>query len=296
MRAVPTRDTPTPAAPEVSANMSEPQKPRSNLTLRLLTAAVTVPLILYSLFFPPKWLFPGMTVTVCVLGAIELFAMVAPEHPFTRAWGVLTSLFVCLLVGGVIPMTWALPTFLLITLGGLLTTLVKPEPMAQAAARAGWSIAGPAYLGGLFGTIVLLFHQQHGGEWCVLAMLYAFWSDTAGYFVGRAFGKHRLYPAVSPNKTVEGSIGGLVGALLGSLIAHFWFLPSLGLVAAFLLAIAAAAAGQLGDLCESVIKRSTGVKDSGTLLPGHGGILDRVDALLFTNAAVYLYVAFSGVG
>ena len=280
--------------PTWSANMTEPSKPRSNLALRLLTAAVTVPLLLYSLFFPPTWLFPGLTVTVCVLGAYELFAMVAPQHPLTRTWGVATSLLVCLVVGGVFGPDWALPTFLLVTLGGLLTTLVKVEPMAQAASRAGWSIAGPAYVGGLFGVIVLLFRQPHGGEWCVLAMLYAFWSDTAGYFVGRSYGKHRLYEAVSPKKTIEGSIGGILGALLGSMIAHFWFLPSLGFLAAIGLAVIAAIAGQLGDLCESVIKRSTGVKDSGTLLPGHGGILDRVDALLFTNATVYLYVALFG--
>jgi phosphatidate cytidylyltransferase len=294
MRAVPTRDTPTPVAPKVSANMPDTAQPPSNLSLRLLTAAVTVPLILYSLFLPPTWLFPALTVIVCILGAYELFAMVAPDHPVTRAWGVATSLFVCLMVGGVFSHSWALPTFVMVTLGGLLTTLVKVEPMDQAATRAGWSIAGPAYIGGLFGVIVLLFRQPHGGEWCVLAMLYAFWSDTAGYFVGRSFGKHRLYEAVSPKKTVEGSIGGLLGALLGSLIAHFWFLPSLSLLAAIVLAFAAAAAGQLGDLCESVIKRSTGVKDSGKLLPGHGGILDRVDALLFANATVYLYVAFAG--
>jgi phosphatidate cytidylyltransferase len=170
--------------------------------------------------------------------------------------------------------------------------LIKVEPVNHVAARAGWSIAGPLYLGALFGVIALLFSHPHGGEWVLLAMLYAFWSDTFGYFVGRRFGKHPLYPAVSPKKTVEGSIGGLGGALLGGLIAHFWFLPSLPLLDAFVLSIVAAAAGQAGDLCESLIKRSTGVKDSGTLLPGHGGILDRVDALLFAAAIVYLYAAW----
>ena len=274
--------------------MPETTKPRSNLTLRLLTAAATVPLILYSLFLAPKWLFPGMAVTMCVLGAYELFTMIAPQHGVMRAWGVATSLLVCLVVGGVLGPGWIAPSFVLVICGGLLTSLIQVEPMAHAASRSGWSIAGPAYIGGLFGIIVLLFRQAHGGEWCVLAMLYAFWSDTAGYFVGRAFGKHRLYMAVSPNKTIEGSIGGILGALLGSMVAHFWFLPSLGFLPAVLLAIVAAIAGQLGDLCESLIKRSTGVKDSGTLLPGHGGVLDRVDALLFTNAAVYLYVAWQG--
>jgi phosphatidate cytidylyltransferase len=203
-------------------------------------------------------------------------------------------MLLCVLVSGGIDARWALPIFLLVTCGGLLTSLIKVDPTSGASARAAWSVAGPAYMGGLFGTITLLFRQPHGGEWVLLAMLFAFWSDTAGYFVGKAYGKHRLYYAVSPNKTIEGAIGGLLGALVGGLIAHFWFLPQLSLGAVFILAPVGAAAGQLGDLCESLIKRSTGVKDSGKLLPGHGGLLDRVDALLFSSAVVYLYTFFFG--
>jgi phosphatidate cytidylyltransferase len=274
--------------------MIEPEKPRSNLTLRLSTAAVTVPLLLYSLLGGPLWLFPSMTALVCGLGAHELFTMVAPKHPLLRVWGVLASLFLCGQVGGVFDPAWTVPTFVLVTCGGLMVSLVQVDPLHEASTRAAWSVAGPNYLGVLFGTIVLLFRHPHGGEWVVLAMLYAFWSDTAGYFVGRRYGKRPLYLAVSPKKTIEGSIGGLLGALVGGLIAHFWFLPSLPLLDAILLSVVAAAAGQVGDLCESLIKRSTGVKDSGKLLPGHGGILDRVDALLFSTAVVFLYTVALG--
>src|ERR1700712_4828162 len=226
--------------------MTEPAKSRSNLSLRLLTAAVTVPLLLYSLFLPPRWLFPSLVLLVCTLSAYELFAMTTPKHPITRAWGVVSSLFLCCVVGAILPVSWTGPAFILITCGGLLSSLINVEPIPEAATRAAWAVTGPLYLGGLFGVISLFFLQPHGGEWVVLAMLYAFWSDTAGYFVGRALGKHRLYVAVSPKKTVEGSLGGLLGALLGGLIAHFWFLPSLSLVAALLLSPIAAAIGQLG--------------------------------------------------
>jgi phosphatidate cytidylyltransferase len=270
--------------------MSEKAPARSNLALRLLTAAVTVPLILYTLFLGPHWAFPALTGFVCSLGAIELFAMVAPEHRALRIWGLLASLAVYVtFVIGPTPEQQTGMTLGLVG-GGMLVSLIRVEPIGAASNRMGWAIAGPLYMGALFGTIALLFQQRHGGEWAVLAMLAGFWSDTGGYFVGRAYGKHKLYEAVSPKKTIEGSIGGAAAALIGGLIAHFWFLPSLPLFDAIVLSILAALAGQAGDLCESLIKRSHAVKDSGTILPGHGGILDRVDALLFSAIVVWAYV------
>jgi phosphatidate cytidylyltransferase len=119
--------------------------------------------------------------------------------------------------------------------------------------------------------------------------MFAWWGDTGGYFAGRYLGKHKLYEAVSPKKTIEGSVGGLAGSVLGALCAHFWYLPSISLAHAIPLSLVAGAFGQAGDLGESLIKRSTGVKDSGQIVPGHGGILDRVDALLLTSAVVFLY-------
>ena len=121
-------------------------------------------------------------------------------------------------------------------------------------------------------------------------MLCGFISDTAGYFVGRHWGKHPLMPSVSPKKTIEGSIAGLAGGVASGIVAHFWFLPELALLPAIVLSLAATAMGQAGDLCESVVKRATGVKESGGVLPGHGGILDRADAMLFSAATIYAYL------
>jgi phosphatidate cytidylyltransferase len=277
---------------------------RSNLAERLLTAAVVAPFLLWTLYLGPSWAFPIVVGLTALLGAAELFAMVAPRHGLTMLWGVAAT-------AGVITTLWAgrvdplaglhadpgggsrslIALLIALTVGGLTTTLVGAEPIDRAAQRAGWAVAGPLYMGALFGALGLLFQRPYGGSWVVFAMLCGFWSDTGGYFVGRAWGKTPLN-RVSPKKTVEGSIGGLAASLVGGLLAHFWFLPVLGLLPAVLLSLGAAAAGQVGDLCESLIKRSTDVKDSGNILPGHGGILDRSDALVFASAVVWAYAEF----
>jgi phosphatidate cytidylyltransferase len=122
-----------------------------------------------------------------------------------------------------------------------------------------------------------------------MTLMFAWLADTGGYFTGRFFGRHKLYEAVSPKKTTEGLVGALLAAVLGALLAHFWYLPVIPLVDAVVLALVAGLFGQLGDLGESLLKRSTGVKDSGEIVPGHGGMLDRLDALFVTSALVYLY-------
>jgi phosphatidate cytidylyltransferase len=129
------------------------------------------------------------------------------------------------------------------------------------------------------------------GAWVFLTMALAWGSDTAAYFVGRKFGKTKLAPRISPKKTLEGSAGGLAASVLGALAMSF-FLPGLSPIDAIALGILAGAAGQAGDLLVSVLKRSSGVKDSGGILPGHGGILDRVDALAFTAPATWAYGHF----
>jgi phosphatidate cytidylyltransferase len=129
-----------------------------------------------------------------------------------------------------------------------------------------------------------------GPGFVVLALMLSWLSDTGAYFAGRFLGKAKLYPAVSPKKTRAGAFGGLGGAIVGALLAHFFYLKSLPLVDGLVLAVVAGAVGQAGDLGESLLKRSFGVKDSGGIVPGHGGILDRIDAVLFIAPYTYLYL------
>jgi phosphatidate cytidylyltransferase len=123
-------------------------------------------------------------------------------------------------------------------------------------------------------------------------MLIVMTNDSAAYYTGSAFGKHRLYPQVSPKKSVEGALGGLGGSMAGTMLAHFTFFPQLTLVDALLTAIFVGILGQTGDLFESLLKRSFGVKDSGSCIPGHGGVLDRLDSIIFAAPAMYYYVIF----
>ena len=113
---------------------------------------------------------------------------------------------------------------------------------------------------------------------------------------GRLWGKRKLYPAVSPKKSVEGAFGGIVGSVLATVgVGSLWTVPELPIVSAVVLGVLASVCGQAGDLVESMIKRTYGVKDSGKLLPGHGGMLDRIDALLFVSPVVYYFVLFGGL-
>lgn len=110
--------------------------------------------------------------------------------------------------------------------------------------------------------------------------------------MGRFLGKHKLFPLVSPKKTWEGALGGVLSTITAALVAHFWFLKEIGILQALLLGLFASIVGQSGDLCESLLKRSYGIKDSGNILPGHGGIMDRVDALVFVAPLVYVFASF----
>jgi phosphatidate cytidylyltransferase len=175
-------------------------------------------------------------------------------------------------------------------LASILLALVRLGDVRTAAARMAATTFGPLWVSLL--TFVALLREDQGSDgpgYTLMAIMFAWLADTGGYFAGRFFGRRKLYEAVSPKKTVEGLMGAIMGAIMGALMAHFWYLPSIPLSHALTLAVVAGGLGQLGDLGESLLKRSTGVKDSGEIVPGHGGMLDRLDALFVTSALVYLY-------
>ncbi len=148
---------------------------------------------------------------------------------------------------------------------------------------------GTLYVPMLLSYFIWLRRGDQGALWIFFVIVLAFSGDIAAYYVGRTWGRHKLIPLVSAGKTVEGTVGLIIGSALGCLIFSWFFFPKLFYLHALILGVVGSILGQLGDLCESVLKRTAGVKDSGTLLPGHGGILDRLDCLLFIAPFVYYY-------
>lgn len=169
-------------------------------------------------------------------------------------------------------------------------TLSPPEPITFAADRLGRYVLGTVWIGGLFPTLLLMRRWEHGLAFVVLVMVISWFGDTGAYFAGRAFGRTPLHPKVSPKKTWEGFAGGVVASGVGASLMQLFFLPDLGVVEAPILGVLASAMSVLGDLSESMIKRSFDVKDSGWIMPGHGGLLDRVDSVLFVAPTVYAWM------
>lgn len=301
---------PSPAAPTTAKKASSDAFVRNTLA-RLATAAVGIPILLWMLFWAPWWVFPAFCMLAIVRASHELLRMILTGMPLLYGWGLFASVslssacLAALLVGtnlpehaellasvGATPLRASLlvvGAFMLVTAGSVLLPLAHPEPNDRAGLRLAWLVAGPMYVGVLLAAVPGLFLVAHG-TWVVLAMGLAWGSDTGAYFAGRFFGKRKLAPSISPAKTVEGAIGGMLSSILVAVIwSVVWLSDELPILHAVPLAIVANVLGQSGDLVESLIKRSTGVKDSGSILPGHGGLLDRIDALMFTAVACLLY-------
>ena len=170
--------------------------------------------------------------------------------------------------------------------------LFRIRDIDSAAKEAAFALLAFLYIPFLLMHIVLLRQTTFGVQWLFVIMLIVMTNDSAAYYTGGAFGKNRLYPLVSPKKSVEGAVGGLFGSLIGTMLAKFTFFPQLTFADAIITALVIGMVGQAGDLFESLLKRSFGVKDSGRIIPGHGGVLDRMDSILFAAPITYYYVLF----
>lgn len=263
--------------------------------LRLLTAAIASPLLLAALFLlPPGGWFAVLLIAV-VLAAVELVRMVRPQLPNAplTALPALVALFGLALFATrtVEPTITLLAAGLLTTFGTAALVLLGRTPLDEVLPAVALLAFGTPYLAL---PVVALTRLQEIDPWLVVLVLAVVWlGDTAAYYVGRRIGRHKMAPRVSPNKSWEGAAASLVTALVTAAVWCWivlggldWRVLALGLVANTV--------GQIGDLFESLIKRGAGAKDSGTLLPGHGGLLDRIDALLLAAPVAWLGVLWIG--
>jgi phosphatidate cytidylyltransferase len=258
------------------------------LMRRALSTVVLLPLFLWLVMAGPLWLYGAIIVLVGALGQWEFTGM------FERA-GVRTMRALGLMGGVLVTASFALPVSERVVLTAVLLGALTAALWWQRLGQLEWqpavvTIFGILYVNWLLGYAFWLRDLEAGKEWVLLLVWVTWLGETAAYMVGSMAGRHRLAPLVSPKKTVEGAVAQLVVSVLAAVIAHAWFFHALGLVGAAGVGLVLGVSGQIGDLVESALKRSVGTKDTGSLIPGHGGMLDRIDSLLF-NTPVLFYCA-----
>ena len=266
----------------------------SQLKHRLTVAAWGIPLIT-AVTLIGGGLFALITAFICFLGQKEYYRLAGMKEPVTGIAAVL---------GGLIPLTahfcahhlmvYLLIAFVIIILS---PAFIRLENIQR---RLSIALSGMIYPSLLLASIVLIRDADWGkginGGIVIIFILSAVWiCDTAAYFGGKKFGRNKLAPVLSPNKTIEGAVLGLIGGAAWAVIVSPMIQSLLSTGQILITALIIGTIGQLGDLSESALKRSAGVKDSGTFLPGHGGVLDRFDSLITAVPAIYVYYSLAGI-
>lgn len=264
------------------------------LKRRVITALWGLPLLVVVVWFDKP--LPWFTVFIAIWGllaAYEFYRLVGVSG--IRSLTVFGLLFTLLIIiSPHCPSPFAAPLLVTLTVMLPLIWLVLRQRVEGAFTGWVWMVTGFLYVGWMLSFLVDL-RLEAGRNWVFFALFTTFGSDTFAYFLGRALGRHRLAPQISPHKSWEGAIGGLLGAaavsLLFTLSTPLQITLSIG--QGIVLALLVSVFGQIGDLAESLLKRNTGVKESGASIPGHGGFLDRMDSVVFAGITVYLYHTFA---
>jgi len=250
---------------------------------RLLTAAALIPIIVYVVLFAPYGLFLAVLAVAALLSYRE-YNDLAEAYGFGVS-GPLGYGFGLLLLAPWIGDAWLVPVAAALA---SLALAMRTGDLAKTLPRAALLTLGVVYIFGCWKCAIPL--RDANRHWLMFALLVNWVGDGGAYYVGRAFGRHKMAPRVSPQKSWEGAAASVATSVLIAGAYLMYFVAGIGAPRAIALAAAANVAGQLGDLAESAMKRGAGVKDSGELLPGHGGFLDRVDSTLFSLPAVYALV------
>jgi len=249
---------------------------------KIIAGSLLVPPILFLIVIGPPAFLSSMVLLATFFGLREFYALALPNAKRAeRLTGIGLGLILSFLIslGGLEAMSPFL-VFLLLFLSVLFLAISQNLP--STISHMGILLFGIFYIAFLLSHVSLIRNTAEGKVW-VLFLIATVWAgDISAFLSGSLFGKHKLYPKISPNKTYEGLAGAIGGSILAALIYALLFIPQLDVASCILLAIGLGILGQLGDFSESMLKRSAQVKDSGSLIPGHGGMLDRVDSFLFS--------------
>jgi len=263
---------------------------RGGLARRLLSTLILLPLFVWMVVDGPVWVFGVVMVLAGALGQWEFTGM------FERA-GVRTFRVLGLVGGSLVTASFALPVSERVVLTAVLLVLavglLRPPADRPAWEPVAVTLFGVCYVNWLLGYTFWLRDLEAGREWILLLVAVTWLGETAAYLVGSTVGRHKLAPAISPGKTVEGALAQLAMSVLAALGARATFFPALSLESAVVVGLLLGVVGQVGDLLESAIKRSVGTKDTGRLIPGHGGMLDRVDSLLVNTPVLFYYATYA---
>lgn len=265
--------------------------------MRVLVAIFGIPLI-FSTIWIGKWAFVALVAAIVLLAQYEFYLLGEkkggrPLKIIGTIFGFLIVLSFYLFQGHLIPVILSIAVLLI-----MIVELFRNKP--NALVNQAVCITGLIYPAALFSFLILIRESsvwlnrsyQYGAYW-VLAILVTTWvCDTAAFFVGSQFGKHKLFPRVSPNKTIEGAVGGFLFALLTMFVINLLVMKNESLIHLLVVGAICGSFGQIGDLVESLLKRDAGVKDSSNFLPGHGGLLDRFDSIFFNAPLTYIYLKF----
>ncbi len=259
---------------------------------RVITSIIGAALLLAIIAKGKLPLFWIVVSSATVTGLLEFYNIAeARQLPVYRLPGVLAGWLLSLAFVLAASERLAITDFTisLILLALMLYALLSKRPLPETLVGLAVTLFGICYVSWLLGHLTLLRGLPHGKELIFYLLLVVWSGDTGAYYTGKSLGKHTLSPVISPKKTVEGSIGGLLASVIASCVAKLTFLSILTCRDCIVLGLLLAIIAQLGDLCESMVKRSADVKDSGTILPGHGGILDRLDGVMFAAPLLYYY-------
>jgi phosphatidate cytidylyltransferase len=278
----------------------------SGTSTRIMTAAILIPTVVAAIWWAPSWIIAGLASLVAIAALLEFFEMGAKIgfHAY-RAWSCVAAALIFfqqwyaaqaasvarlgdLLYAPRAPRVDLELILFAFLLGAAVVAVANRKSLAEVLPSVSLSAAGLVVIVLPLSSVVRLRGVDILGPRLLLFTLVLVWvGDMAAYFAGRGFGRMKMSPEVSPQKTWEGAIANVLGALFVGAVFGYWT----GIPPAHMLAMAAlgSIAGQLGDLFESALKRSAGVKDSGTILPGHGGMYDRIDALILAAPAVWYY-------